>query len=354
MTRSDLYTYATRIGIVAFWVGMILILYQLPNYSYMFTKRKTLYVLSWPLLLDAQYLVDFERKTGITLKITYFETAEELLSKVKATEGAGYDIVFPSDYTVRPLINEGLLQKIDKKRLTFWDDLDTRLLYNYFDPENDFTIPFFWSAYGIGLNKSVFGNDPPKTWGLLFDKEYNPQHIIMTSSAREAILTAALYLFGSIDQLKKVEVQQKVKEVLFQQKAWVDLYTEERVDELLASENNNLGFGLSTDVTRAMRFNPNVMFILPEEGSFKVIDSVAIPKQSEQIDLVYTFINYIFQSEVIDHHIMRYNMCSPITTNKAIPGYCPNDAEFAKLYFLTDIISEKGLSAIWIDLLANS
>ena len=353
MNRHTIYTSITRMGIVAFWVFIILILYQLPHYAYMFSKRKTLYVLSWPLLLDAQYLVDFEKKTGITLKITYFETAEELLSKVKATEGAGYDIIFPSDYTIKALIKEGLLQKIDKQKLTFWHDLDQRLLHNYFDPENDFTIPFYWATYGIGLNKKVYGDAPPKTWGLLFDKQYDPQHIIMTSSAREAILTAALYLFGSIDPLTKLEAQAQVKQVLLQQKTWVDLYTEERLDELLASENNNIGYGLSTDLTRAVLMNQNIIFILPEEGSFKVIDSIAIPKQSKHVDLAYTFINYIFQPEIIDHHIARYNMCSPITTNKEMSGYCPSDTEFARLYFLTDIISEGSINNIWIDLLAN-
>ncbi len=353
MSRSHFYTSIARMSIVFFWVSIILILYQLPNYAYMFSTRKTLYVLAWPLSLDAQYLVDFEKKTGIALKITYFETAEELLSKVKATEGAGYDIIFPSDYTIKTLIKEGLLQKIDKQKLTFWHDLDQRLLHNYFDPENDFTIPFYWATYGIGLNKKVYGDAPPKTWGLLLDKQYNPQQIIMTSSAREAILTTALYLFGSIDSLKKLEAQEQVKQVLLQQKAWVDLYTEERVDELLVSENNNIGYGLSTDLTRAVCMNKDIIFILPEEGSFKVIDSIAIPKQSEHVDLAYTFINYMFQPEIIDHHIARYNMCSPITTNKKTPCYCPNDAEFAKLYFLTDIVSEERINNIWIDLLAN-
>lgn len=350
MKRS---TAIVRVGIVAFWTLTILAIYQLPNRIYSFGEQKTLYILSWPLFLDAQYFVEFEKQTGITLKISYFEHSEELLSKVKATGGAGYDIIFPVDYTVEILIKQGLLQKLDKDKLTFWHDLDTRLLYKYFDPMNDFTIPFYWSAYAIGVNKKLFGDEPPKTWGLIFDKKYNPSHIVMTDGAREAILTAALYLFGSIDPLKEAYAQKLVRDTLLQQKAWVDLYSEERVEELLVSENNMLAFGLSGELSRAMSQNENIKVFIPEQGSFLVIDSAAILKNSKNVDLAYTFINYLYQPDVIDHHVRRYSMSSPIISNKEKSCYSPSDEDFKKLNFLVDIISEDGLNNIWIDLLAN-
>jgi spermidine/putrescine transport system substrate-binding protein len=108
-----------RTSIVLFWMIIIFLVYQLPNYVSPFAEQKTLYIATWPLLLDAQKLVEFEQKTGIKLKITYFESSEELLSKVQATEGAGYDIIFPSDYTVASFIKQGLLQKLDKSKLNF-------------------------------------------------------------------------------------------------------------------------------------------------------------------------------------------------------------------------------------------
>lgn len=342
-----------RALIIVFWITVILLVYQFPNYASPFGEKKTLYIATWPLMLDAQRLVEFEKETGIELKITYFESSEELLSKVQATKGAGYDLIFPTDYTVASFIKQGLLQKIDKSKLTFWNDLDKRLLNAYFDPNNEYTIPFYWTAYGIGINRKLFGDHPADTWGLLFDKKYNPQHIIMTNSPREAISITALYLLGSLEALKSPENQQRVRDALIQQKAWVDLYTEERVDELLASENNNLAVGYSTDITRAMRKNKDVLFVLPREGSFIVVDSIAIPAQSKNSDLVYKFINYIYQPDMVDHHIRLYNMSSPITTNKEKSGYAPDDADFAKLHFLVDSIAESGLNTIWIDLLAN-
>lgn len=342
-----------RCAMVIFWVVLIFSTYYASQYFIPINAARTLYIAAWPLSLDAQYLVDFEQKTGINIKITYFESSEELLSKIKATEGIGYDIIFPSDYTVKELIDQGLLQKIDKNKLNFWHTLDTRLLHGYFDPHNDYTIPFYWAAYGIGVNKKLFGDNPPRTLGLLFDPHYHPERIIMTNSPREAILIAGLYLFGSVDQLGAAEHQQRIKDLLLQQKSWVDLYTEERLDELLVSENNMLAFGLSPDITRAIRKNKDIIFMVPDEGSFIVIDSVAIPTCSKNTQLVYEFLNYLYQPQVVDHHIELYNMSSPITTNTQMAGYAPNDQEFKKLHFLIDIISEAGLNNIWIDLLAH-
>jgi spermidine/putrescine transport system substrate-binding protein len=342
-----------RTGIILFWMIVIFLVYQLPDYVSPFTEQRTLYIATWPLLLDAQKLVEFEQQTGIKLKITYFESSEELLSKVQATEGAGYDIIFPSDYTVASFIKQGLLKKLDKSKLSFWNDLDKRLLHAYFDPHNEYTIPFYWAAYGMGINKKLFGDNPPDTWGLIFDKAYKPEHIIMTNSPREAISISALYLLGSLDALKIPENQERVRNALIAQKSWVDLYTEERLDELLASENNNLVFGLSTDITRAIRKNKDIIFMVPKEGSFIVIDSIAIPAKSKNEELAYKFINYIYQPEIVDHHIRLYNMCSPITSNRERSGYAPDDIAFSKLHFLVDSISESGLNTIWIDLLAN-
>ncbi len=344
---------AIRSLMVIFWVVSIFSLYYFSQYVTQLHANRTLYIAAWPLSLDTQYFTEFEKQTGITLKVTYVETSEELLSKMQMTEGVGYDIIFPSDYTLQPLISQGLLQKIDKSKLTFWNTLDTRLLDHYFDPENMYSIPFYWAAYGIGINKKLFGAQPPRTYGLLFDSAYNPHRIIMTNSAREAILTAGLYLFKSIDQLSNPEYQQKIRDVLLNQKKWVDIYTEERVDELLASETNMLAFGLSPDITRAIRKNKDVFFMIPDEGSFIVMDSVALPAHSKNSDLAYTFLNYLYQPKVINHHIALYNMCSPIISPDVRTECTVAPEDFEKLHFLIDIISDAGLNNIWIDLLAH-
>jgi spermidine/putrescine transport system substrate-binding protein len=335
--------------IVLFWVAISLFFLQLPHIVSLFSSKKTLYIATWPLLIDARYIQKFEKDTGIKVEMTYFERSEELYSKLKATGGRGYDIIFPSDYTVNLLIKEGLLKKIDRSKLDFWHRLDTRLLGNYYDPLNEYSIPFFWGVFGLGFNKKIYGEHPDPSWQLLFSPE--SKHIVMSDNPRESVLISAQYLFGNVQALKDVQARDAVKKLLKEQKIRVDVYTDERVDDLLSTENNQLALGLATDISRATRRNRNIGFLVPKEGSFFIIDSVAIPKNSTQ-ELAYMFINYLYRQEVMNHHIQMYQMCSPLLdTIKS--DICDLDAQqFERLNFLTDAISEKEFNEIWIDVLA--
>lgn len=337
-------------AIILFWIAALLLFLQVPNITSLFSSKKTLYVAAWPLLIDAQYIQEFEKQTGIKIELTYFERSEELYSKLKATGGHGYDIIFPSDYTINLLIKEGLLKKLDTSKLDFLHRLDPRLLGHYFDPNNEYSIPFFWGVFGIGFNKKIYGEHPDPSWELLFSPD--AKHIVMSDNPRESILISAQYLFGDVQALQDISAQEAVMRLLKNQKSRVDVYTDERIDNLLSTENNPLAVGLSTDISRAMSHNRHIDFFVPKEGGFFIIDSVAIPKNSEREDLAYTFINYLYRREVMNHHIELYHMYSPLIDTVRSSGYILSPETFKKLQFLTDVISEAEFNNIWIDVLA--
>jgi spermidine/putrescine transport system substrate-binding protein len=348
--KTGFMNYAVRVGMLFFWISILLGLLYVPTIWRGIQTDKTIYVATWPLVLDPRMIQAFEQESGIKVQIAYFERSEELFAKIKATGGRGYDIIFPSDYTTRLMIQEGLLQPLDRSRLNFWADLDERLLGNYFDPENRYSIPFFWGIFGIGINKKFFAAEPPKSWSLLFDRAYSDLPLLMTDQAREAVLVAARYLYGSVDALRDPAAQEAVKQLLMQQKERVSLYSTERVDDVLASENCVIAFGLGSDVMRAHMHNDAISFIIPQEGSFLIIDSIALTNHARQ-DLVYQFINYLYRADVMQHHVHTYAMCSPLKSS-GHRTIC-SDTEFGRLAFLTDVIAEEDFNTIWIDLLAH-
>ncbi|OXE27889.1 spermidine/putrescine ABC transporter substrate-binding protein PotD, partial [Vibrio parahaemolyticus] len=71
------------------------------------------------------------------------------------TQGSGYDLVVPSTYFVSKMRKEGMLQEIDKKKLSHFSDLDTNFLDKPFDPNNNYSIPYIWGATGIGINADM-------------------------------------------------------------------------------------------------------------------------------------------------------------------------------------------------------
>lgn len=344
-------TTSIRVLIVGFWVGISILFLFLPNIVERFYDSKSITVLTWPTLLDTQKLAAFEQETGIKVNLRYFESNEELFAKLKETKGVGYDLIMPTDYMVDLMIKEGLLKKIEKTKLTFFNQLYPHLVGNYYDPNNAYSVPFFWGIYGIAINKDHFGATLPQaSWSLIFDPAKAQQYTSVVDEARELILMAAQYLYGNRESLNDEELA-AIKKLLLQQKKWVEVYTEDRANYLLASKECPVAVLLSAVVARVMRHFKNIDFLIPEQGSFLVIDSFVMPITTKKDDLIYQFLNYIYKPEVLTYYIEKYGYFSPISTIPSTSAIAmPTEEQLKKTAFLKNIISKKQMSDIWIAL----
>lgn len=357
MINFSLRTIFIRFAVAFLWIFLIGIFLFSPRISKIFREEKSLNIFTFPQLIDAEYINRFQRETGITLHVSYYENNDELLVKMRKTKGRGYDIIIPSDYAVELLIRDGLLKKLDKSKLNFLQNIDSRFLGKYFDPENSYTVPYLWETYKIGINKNFYKDGyPPASWKLAFDENVAPKRIVMANNAREAILLAAFYLFGSIENLDSNKME-KIKHLLIKQKKWVEVYTDIRSDYLLASETCPVAIGVSGEIWQATRFDPDLDFLIPQEGTFMLIDSIAIPVKSEKEDLIYKFINYLYDFEVMGHHVHKYSLF-PVTTNVKLQDYFKTSiqrvwAEAKKIQFFKNVLSEEQLNNVWIELKAK-
>ena len=205
-----------RFAIFIFWIFSIAALLWLPRItSLLWQEGRVINLFTWAATIDPQVVAEFEKKTGIKVNITYFESNEELFVKLYTTKAQGYDLIMPSDYLMEKLVRDKLVKPIDKTKLDFWDRLNPRLLDHYFDPGNKYSIPYFWSIYGLGIDKEFFKESkPPSSWSLLFSYSIVPAKVAMLNVAREAMLITAQYLFGSIEDLTQEKIKQIKKELI--------------------------------------------------------------------------------------------------------------------------------------------
>jgi len=345
---------ALSIGaIVAFWFSLILFFLFIPSLVTYFYKEKSITILTWPAFLDAQYLQKFEQQTGIKVHLRYVESNEELYVKLKETKGEGYDLIMPSDYMIELLKNENILKKIDMNKLSFIDKMYPHLLNNYYDPANEYSIPFFWSMYGIAYDQDYFKDETvDPSWGLIFDPLKAPKHLCMIDGVRELVQIAAQYLFGK--QTKELTHDQivQIKALLVDQKKLVELYTEDRANFLLASKTSPMAVSIGAVAARIMRSFKNIKFVIPKEGSFLNIDAFVIPQKTTNDELIYVFLNYLYQEEVLKHHIAKYAFFSPLKGIEVpeSPVPMPSDDQIKKADFFKNILSRSELSDVWITL----
>jgi spermidine/putrescine transport system substrate-binding protein len=346
-----------RFSIILFWIALIFAALYWPKWKIFKYDANSITVFAWGDILEPSVIAKFEKETGIKVYLNYYSSNEELLVKLKATRGEGYDLIIPSDYAVRLLAQEGLLQEIDKAKLDFFQNINPLLLGHSFDPENRYSIPFEWEIFGLGIDKDYFKNhsfDP--SWKLLFDHSLIHYKVTMINDPIEALLFASYYLYGPLDNLNK-EQAINVKKLLLQQKKWVEAYADFRADYFLATKNCPVVLASSSYIWRSKRMFNFIEFAIPKEGTFITIENLSIPKSTDKQALIYKFINHLFKPESIKTHFDAFGFFPSTTHNLSILSLSQDEKDlilssseaFKKYHFIKALLPQKQIQNIWVE-----
>ena len=256
-------------------------------------KKTTLNVYNWGDYIDKDVLREFEEEFDVKVRYDDFATNEDLYVKVKQG-GSNYDVIFPSDYMIERMINEDLLVKLDKYNLPNMENVDGRFINPDYDPNNDYSVPYMWGTVGIIYNKTMV--DPLTKWEDLWDEKYKGE-IIMLKSQRDT-LAVALKKLGYSMNTRDMKELEEAKEELIKQKPLVYSYLGDEIKDAIVQENAGVGVVWSGDAVAMIRNNPNLEYVIPEEGTNLWFDAMVIPKASENKELAEKFIDFMLRPEI--------------------------------------------------------
>ena len=142
--------------------------------------------------MSDELIPDFEKMYNVKVDVELFDSNEMMYTKVMA--GDSYDVLIPSDYMIERLIKEDYLQKIDVTKLENFGDVTDALKvapYNGFDPDNSYSVPYFWGSVGIVYNeKNVPSSEvEAKGFDIMKDTKYAGK-IYMYDSERDSFMIA--------------------------------------------------------------------------------------------------------------------------------------------------------------------
>ena len=234
----------------------------------------------------------FEEQTGATVIVENFDSNEQ--AYIKVTNGESYDIIIPSDYMIQRLMEEGYLQKIDQSLITCWDDLDEAVLSPAFDPENEYSISYFWGTVGIVYDKTKVSEEDleEQGFGIFLNEKYKGD-IYLYDSERDSFMMALKDLGYSMNTENEAELMEAY-DWLVQCVTTMEpeIVTDEIIDNM-AQGRKALGLCYSGDATYIMSENENMGFYMPEEGTNRWYDSMVIPTTAESYELAHEFMNFI-------------------------------------------------------------
>ncbi|MBS0628937.1 MAG: extracellular solute-binding protein [Verrucomicrobia bacterium] len=289
----------TRFLICAFWILLICFALYFPSWKIFPYEEKSINVFTWGDTLHPSVLKQFEDETGIKVNLSYYASNEELLVKMKATRGKGYDLVMPSGYNVELMIQDKLLKPLDHSKLNFWSNMNPILLNTEFDRGNRYSIPFGWEVYGLGVDERYFKGSFQPSWRAIYDPNFITYKIAVSNHAGEAVSHASFYLYGTAQKELTEEQFQQIRSLLLLQRDWVEAYSDFRADYFIATGNCPVGLSTSTYIKRIRPLFPSINFVVPEEGTFITIENLCIPAASTKKEYVYKFLNYVYSKQAM-------------------------------------------------------
>jgi spermidine/putrescine transport system substrate-binding protein len=264
-------------------------------------KRKpVLYVFNWSDYIDPELVDEFEEKYGCEVKESYYDSNENMLTKIESSRQS-YDIAVPSGDHVNILARKGHLEKLDLGKLTYYANLDTLLLAKArsFDANNEYGVPYFWGLTGLMYNKQYVPEDviKPESWAVLGDKFFSgKQKVTMLEDAREVVGAALVYKGYNLNDTSP-EALQAATEVLAGWDRNVTQYDSESYKNEVADGTTWLAQAYNGDALQQMAQNEDIGFFLPMEGSSLWMDCMVILKSSQNKDLAYKFIDFLLDAE---------------------------------------------------------
>ncbi|HEY4543280.1 MAG TPA: spermidine/putrescine ABC transporter substrate-binding protein [Tissierellaceae bacterium] len=275
-------------------IFMIIVL-VIPLSSCKDNKKQSLNVYNYGDYIDMDIVKEFEEEFNVKVNYNTYATNEDMYIALKKG-GTSYDLAFPSDYMIERMIKEDLLEKIDKNIVTNLKYIDEQLLYKEFDPNNDYSVPYFWGTVGIAYNTKYVDEKDVESWDVLWSEKYKNE-IFMLDSQRDSFAVALKKLGYSMNSQDINELREATEE-LIKQKEVIYAYVGDEVKDLMASEEAYIALAWSGDALMMASHNENIAYKVPKEGTNLWFDNVVIPKSGKNKKLANEFINFLNRPEI--------------------------------------------------------
>ena len=236
----------------------------------------------------------FEDLTGIKVNYTTYDSNESLYAKLKSG-GVSYDVIFPSDYMVGKMINEGMLAELDMDNIPNIAGVGETYLDRSFDPGNKYSVPYMWGTTGLIYNTTMV-EEPPTKWADMWDVEYT-NNVLMFNNSRDAYAIAAKVAGLSMNPQSVDEIT-AITEKLKEQKNIVQAYVMDEVFDKMEGGEAAMAPYYAGDAITMIDENPDLAFVHPEEGVNFFIDNMCVPANAKHKEAAEMFINYMCETSV--------------------------------------------------------
>lgn len=248
----------------------------------------------WTEYIPDSVIAGFEEKTGLKVNMTTYASADEMLAKVKSSKEGTYDLIIaPENYT--PIFSgEGMLEELDKSKITNIGNLDAALLGRENDPENKYSLPYMFASAVIAVNTDVI-TDEITSYADLLKPEYEDTIVAIED-------TRAMYAMAAM--AKGFDANDTSDEALAAvEEYWTALFKNVHVFDGTSPKtemiNGECPIGLlyGAEALLAQQEVPSIECIYPSEGVYMGADAMMITAKGANKENAYKLLDYILDAD---------------------------------------------------------
>jgi spermidine/putrescine transport system substrate-binding protein len=287
---------------------------------------------NWPLYIDVDEedenvrptLQAFEEETGISVEyVEAINSNEEYFAKIlpqlQSGQSIGADVFVVTDWLVARLIGLGYLQELDQANLpTVEENLDPALTDPSFDPGRLYSVPWQSGITGIAYNAAAFPDGITSLDQLLTDPELAGK-VTLFSGMRESLPILAGAQGNGLSGFTDADVDAALAKV---EKAVADgqirRFTGNDYTDDLVVGNIVAALAWSGDVAQLQFDNPDLKFVVPDEGGELWSDNMVIPVGAAHKKNAEMLMDWYYQPEMAADLVNWVGYICPVPAAKEV------------------------------------
>lgn len=289
---------------------------ELPDLS-----GETLTISNWDAYTPEGLVPGFEDGSGASVEFTTHATNEEIVAKIIQSGGEGYDVVFVSAQFAQQLEAAGLLLDIDPELIPNLSQLAPEAFELDSDPGLAFSVPYTWGTTGLCYRSDVVTEAPTSWMDLLAPSEELQGRVTMMATDRWLLLPAQKALGFSANTVDEAELEQ-VTDLLIEAKGSLLAYDDTTFYSRLVSGEADLVEAWDGWCNYGIAENPDIEFVVPEEGSDLFVDTMVILNTTDSPEAAHAFINWVL--DPVNHaqvaELVLYKVPNPAAMESLDPA----------------------------------
>lgn len=307
---------------------------------------KELNVYMWSEYIDPAIVADFEKSSGMKVRIDVYEDTESMLAKMQLQEGDRlYDVVIASDHAVPVLSSLGLVRPIDRSLVPNAANVDPRFATPAYDPKGEHSLPYQWGTVGLIYAKDKLG-DRSLSWDLVLGPA-PASTFVLIDSMRDMMGVALKRLGHSVNATEQAQLDAAGTLIAAAKARSQCVGFEGGVGgkNKVAAGLASCAVAYSGDALKAVAENPGLAYGVPTEGSIIWVDAMTVTKRARNPEGAHAFINAILDPKVGAQLSGFTRYATPNAKAKALlpeattsdRAIYPDDATMSRLEYIADV-----------------